>query len=383
MLQETLISINKEIRKYKEKYSEFLNQKKEELVKLSEITSELYDPWGKSWFGVYSSLYFINFDKPPLGCQFNLNNARIFGLPNYWIEQSYEDVASHIESKSNGLSIKQLESEIKPLMVHIKEIQNLLTTDLIIIQSDAHLQNEWELIRKVEEHRWGTSVATLNYIKMPKEAIVDLDTAQMGMRVPPHILYENEVLVELSKIQSIEEFLRAAEKITRQIELKMKYNIMQDQKNHVDTIVNIFSKFLSISRQLRNRHDKRPTIEIEDEYDVQDLLHALLKLHFDDIRPEEWTPSYAGSSSRMDFLLKKEKIVIEVKKTRKGLEDKQVGEQLIVDIARYESHQDCKTLICFVYDPEGRVGNPSGLENDLNQRCTEEMNVITIIEPKS
>jgi hypothetical protein len=24
----------------------------------------------------------------------------------------------------------------------------------------------------------------------------------------------------------------------------------------------------------------------------QDLLHTILKLHFDDIRPEEWTPSY-------------------------------------------------------------------------------------------
>ena len=57
--------------------------------------------------------------------------------------------------------------------------------------------------------------------------------------------------------------------------------------------------------------------EIKDEYDVQDLLNALLRLNFDDVRPEEYTPSYAGSSTRVDFLLKKEKIVIEVKKTRK------------------------------------------------------------------
>ena len=40
-------------------------------------------------------------------------------------------------------------------------------------------------------------------------------------------------------------------------------------------------------------------------------------LYFDDIRAEEWTPSYAGKCARVDFLLKNEKIVIEVKKTRK------------------------------------------------------------------
>ena len=28
------------------------------------------------------------------------------------------------------------------------------------------------------------------------------------------------------------------------------------------------------------------------------LLHAVEKLHFDDVRPEEWTPSYAGNASK-------------------------------------------------------------------------------------
>lgn len=83
------------------------------------------------------------------------------------------------------------------------------------------------------------------------------------------------------------------------------------------------------------------------------------------MRPEEWTPSYAGSASRMDFLLKDEKIVIEVKKTRDGLSDRQLGEQLIIDIEKYKTHPDCKKLVCFIYDPEARIGNPVGLIKDL------------------
>ena len=148
----------------------------------------------------------------------------------------------------------------------------------------------------------------------------------------------------------------------------------------VDAELNrVFSRFHKIARQLRSRYADRATIDITDEYDVQDLLHALLKLYFDDIRAEEWTPSYAGKSARVDFLLKNEQIVIEVKKTRQGLTDKELGDQLIIDVDRYKAHPDCKKLICFVYDPEGRVTNPAGLINDLNTQHQGFVDVI--IEP--
>lgn len=142
----------------------------------------------------------------------------------------------------------------------------------------------------------------------------------------------------------------------------------------------IFKRFHLVAKQLRNRYNNRPTLDIEDEYDVQDLLHALLRLYFEDIRNEEWTPSYAGGSSRMDFLLKEEKTVIEVKKTRKGLSDKELGKQLIEDKEKYKSHPDCNTLICFTYDPEGRIVNPKGIQNDLNKK-EDQFEILIVIKP--
>ena len=127
----------------------------------------------------------------------------------------------------------------------------------------------------------------------------------------------------------------------------------------------LFERFFKVARQLRNRHDNRDTISISDEYDVQDLLHALLLIFFDDVRPEEWTPSYAGGALRMDFLLKEIDTVIEVKKTRPSMSSKDLGEQLIIDIEKYQTHPNCKQLCCFVYDPEGILGNPMGIKNDL------------------
>ncbi|HZR17342.1 MAG TPA: hypothetical protein VFE51_08445 [Verrucomicrobiae bacterium] len=139
-------------------------------------------------------------------------------------------------------------------------------------------------------------------------------------------------------------------------------------------------RFHYIARSLRQRHNGRPTLDVQDEYDAQDLMHALLHLHFEDIRAEQWTPSYAGGSARMDLLLKQERLVLELKRTRQGLGAKEIGDQLIIDIQRYQIHPDCRTLFCFVYDPDGRIGNPRGLENDLNGEKSG-VKVVVIIAP--
>jgi len=36
--------------------------------------------------------------------------------------------------------------------------------------------------------------------------------------------------------------------------------------------------------------------------------------------------------------------------------------ELIIDIAKYRKHPDCKMLYCFVYDPDGNIRNPKGIE---------------------
>lgn len=83
----------------------------------------------------------------------------------------------------------------------------------------------------------------------------------------------------------------------------------------------------------------------------------------------------------MDFLLKAEQIVLEAKMTRPGRDDKQISEELIVDAARYKEHPDCRTLVCFVYDPEGVIRNPRGVEKDLSCLSGPNLQVIVIVSP--
>ncbi len=156
---------------------------------------------------------------------------------------------------------------------------------------------------------------------------------------------------------------------------------ISEETGSFDRLEQLLDRFHAVSLKLRKRHGNRNGIVINDEYDVQDVLHALLKTIYADIRPEEYTPSYAGSNSRIDFLCKEDSVAIEVKMTRAGLKDKEVGEQLIADIGRYKGHPSVKKLVCFVYDPGHEIANPAGIESDLT-KMVGGLDVRVVVRPK-
>jgi hypothetical protein len=125
------------------------------------------------------------------------------------------------------------------------------------------------------------------------------------------------------------------------------------------------------------RKDAQP-LSFSSEYDVQDLLHALLRPWVADIRPEEFTPSYAGSSTRMDFLLPTHSLVIELKFVRDKNHGKRIGDELIIDIEHYRRHPDCKFLWCVIYDPEKLLLNAEGLKTDLDGRRNTPDGTVTV-----
>lgn len=153
------------------------------------------------------------------------------------------------------------------------------------------------------------------------------------------------------------------------------------QLQGVAMLEHMLKHFHAAALHLRHRRETRPTLTIADEYDVQYLLHSMLTFVFEDVRAEDYVPSYAGGSSRVDFLLKPERIVLEAKFVRATLSDKDIGAQLVIDTARYRTHPDCRVLVFFVYDPEHHLKSPRGIESDLT-RETEGIDVRVLILPR-
>ena len=88
---------------------------------------------------------------------------------------------------------------------------------------------------------------------------------------------------------------------------------------------------------------------------MQDLLHALLRPRVRDIRAEEFTPSYAGSSTRMDFPL----YCVIVRMPR--------SLAMNLSISTTIDGIPIALLWCVVYDPEHLLPNVEGLKRDLGE----------------
>jgi len=129
---------------------------------------------------------------------------------------------------------------------------------------------------------------------------------------------------------------------------------------------------------LTHRRKGAQQLVFSNEYDVQDLLHAMLRPWISDIRPEEFTPSYAGSSTRMDFLLPAHDLVIELKFVRDRSHAKRIGDELIIDIEHYQAHPKCGTLWCVIYDPDHLLTNAEGLRTDLEGKRSTKGKDLTV-----
>ena len=153
------------------------------------------------------------------------------------------------------------------------------------------------------------------------------------------------------------------------------------QVNDLDLVVTLCRRFPRFADTMRARQRGRTPFGINDEYDLQDLMHAILRLHFEDVRPEEYTPSYAGNHSRVDFHLPRSRLVIEAKMTRSGLSQKEVINQLLIDVGRYSTMDGVDTLVCVVYDPDRHCTNPQGIEADV-ENAGSRLNVKVVVCPQ-
>jgi REase_DpnII-MboI/Uncharacterized protein conserved in bacteria (DUF2321) len=128
------------------------------------------------------------------------------------------------------------------------------------------------------------------------------------------------------------------------------------------TLKTLLGRVPLVIRQLRWRQGDKPAFRVDDERDLEDLLRCLLPLQFDDVRLEGRTPSYSAGN-RTDVMLAREKIAVAAKLVRKALEEKELSRQCQEDAAYYRERGGVRSLVVFVYDPEGVVRDLPMLES--------------------
>lgn len=128
----------------------------------------------------------------------------------------------------------------------------------------------------------------------------------------------------------------------------------------------------AIKKIITDRRKGHSEFEINDEYDVQDLLYVILKSAFPELKDEDPIEKHGGKGSRIDLILREEGLLIEVKmiKEKDSNETKFIGE-LKIDIESYHQCPWLKKLYCFVYDPFNKTKDIKNFE-DLNGKRTKQ-----------
>lgn len=166
-------------------------------------------------------------------------------------------------------------------------------------------------------------------------------------------------LLVLAELQS--HFSKQAVTKTTYKNLPAKDLIIEILENFENSVKKITDVSLRYGKDKQNRN----LIAINDEYDVQDLLYFSLKSVFPEIKYEDDTSNYGGSAKRLDFYLKEEGIIIEVKHIDKA-DDKKYTKQMKEDLQSYHVVNILNDIIFFIYAPNAiqDINNFNELEGE-------------------
>lgn len=166
---------------------------------------------------------------------------------------------------------------------------------------------------------------------------------------------------------------------------KVRLQVHVPRKDPLQDIEQILESFTTCVGRLIDRGHGRQAFEVENEYDVQDLLYVMIKPLFPGLECEEHTLKYAGSEKRVDFVIKEIGVVIEAKYIRDKRQSKTIFEEMKIDIESYHAHVHCNTLIFFIYNPmlviqdvKKKTQELSGTRNIKGK----EMQIRVIVNPR-
>ncbi|SEB78157.1 hypothetical protein SAMN05192540_1527 [Maribacter dokdonensis] len=156
----------------------------------------------------------------------------------------------------------------------------------------------------------------------------------------------------------LEDFLRTEMQITYQ------------NLTSIELVRQVLNNFPEAIKKIKQRRKGKNVFKFHDEYDVQDILYVMLKPLFPNMKEEDPIPKVGSSSTKIDLILREEKILIEVKMMKESDSDEgKFIKQLKEDIQSYHACQWLEDLVCFVYDPFDKTKDRTNFY-DLNGRQT-------------
>lgn len=137
----------------------------------------------------------------------------------------------------------------------------------------------------------------------------------------------------------------------------------------IQKLDNICDRLIPALSSLRNRvyAKNRLILEINDEWDLLYYLQGILLIHFEIVKPEEYTPSYNLGSAKIDFYLENESTALEIKFIHKSYSEKDISGQIDEDYRFYSGKEDIELIYALVYDPHRKISQTQRFVKELER----------------
>lgn len=154
--------------------------------------------------------------------------------------------------------------------------------------------------------------------------------------------------------------LTELDSVVEQLQLKLQHLgvTKMTPSSEIQLILQLCKRLPISAKALNRRRSNKTPFEIVDEYDVQDLMQAILRAYFKYSVSEEPISKLAGASSRADFAIQDLGVIIEAKYVHGPNEQDRIGKQFAEDVQSYSQWTHLEHFIYVVYgaddlrDPE-------------------------------
>lgn len=210
-------------------------------------------------------------------------------------------------------------------------------------------------------------------------------------RIPPPAGKEDEIAFGLVSVHPLYEHIREGglRILADMIRLEKERKRGASSIVSTETVETVLTGFHVATLHLQNRKRKGKedkAFAIEDEYDVQDMLYAMLRPLVPDLEREDSTKKVAGKGGFLDFRSDELELIIEVKYCNDAKRAKELVDECNARIKRYGNREDLNTLMFFIYDPDRYLLNEHpNFERDMEgphkMGGSREFQVEVIINP--
>lgn len=253
-----------------------------QMEKYRSFAMSLADSWSKVPLGYLTELYYGVYEKPPAPDEIDPRFGGSLHLSHKWKSRSLGDIYQEVTRRA-GFNIVQAQERLEKLLEKTATLRTDLLVRMSVVRDLKGLTSEKKLLNDIEQFDFSRNDAfsALRKYGLP-QAIISLDSkaSAQGVKAPPHQDVAAHVYRLESQCIAVREFLGVSGRFLRQIVERGRDNLVEPQgekRDHLTLVECICRRLSSAAQPLRSRRADHQPFLINDEYDVQDLLHAILR----------------------------------------------------------------------------------------------------------